>query len=241
MSKQSLALRAICSTARVSLSKAMKGEWTPEGWKQLLNANKMLSGAKIFVDDNSVITPAEIMRKCQRLKREQGLDLVMIDYLGLMTGGGKRESRQVEVSDNSRMIKIMAKELDVPVILISQLNRAVESRKGGEDALPMLSDLRESGAIEQDADIVMFLHREKGEGQEVEEAQLKIAKHRNGPLATIKLDWHGEWSSYLNPSNEHRPAETAPVVENSVISSPKKEKAPKVEGEQKIEPLLDVF
>ena len=247
MSKQSLATRALCSTARISMSKANKGEWTADGWKSLLAANKALANAKIYVDDNSIITPAEIMRKCMRLKREQGLDLVMIDYLGLMTGGGKRESRQVEVADNSRMIKILAKELDVPVLLLSQLNRSIESRRG-EDALPMLSDLRESGAIEQDADIVMFIHRDKAEGAEVEEAQIKIAKHRNGPLATVKLDFHGEWSSFTNQAGAGEGSPLASKKPDTVISpansepSPdKKPKKPEDSKGKKLDDLLDVF
>jgi len=206
MSKRSLATRALCSVGKVSLSKAMKGELGVDEWRRLWEANKRLSDANIYVDDNSVITPSEIMRKCMRLKREQGLDLVMIDYLGLMTGGGaKRESRQVEVSDNSRMIKIMAKELDVPVLLLSQLNRGIESRKG-QDGKPVLSDLRESGAIEQDADIVMFIHKEKVEEDEENptptsdrsEAEIVIAKHRNGPIGNVKVGWVGEWTSFVN-------------------------------------------
>ena len=202
MSRQALAARALCSVAGVSLSKAMKGDMSTEEWDRILRANRSLSQASVYVDDNSIITPAEIMRKCMRLKREGGLDLVMIDYLGLMTSGNiKRESRQVEVSDNSRMIKIMAKELDVPVLLLSQLNRGIEGRKGA-DSRPMLSDLRESGAIEQDADIVMFIHREKSEENEEEvkvgEVELVVAKHRNGPTGTVKLGWHSESTTFKN-------------------------------------------
>jgi len=203
MSKQSLTTRALCSVAKVSLSKAMKGELDADEWKRIWEANKLLSNANVHIDDNSVITPAEIMRKCMRLKRENGLDLVMIDYLGLMTGGNtKRESRQVEVADNSRMIKIMAKELDVPVLLLSQLNRGIESRKGA-DSRPVLSDLRESGAIEQDADLVMFIHREaRPEGDEeavaIQEIELIIAKQRNGPLGTVRLNWVPENTTFVN-------------------------------------------
>ena len=199
MSKESLATRALCSVAKVDLGKVMKGDVDSDGWARLLAGNKKLEESNIYVDDNSIITPAEIMRKCQRLKREGGLDLVMIDYLGLMTSGSaKRESRQVEVSDNCRMIKIMAKELDVPVLLLSQLNRGVESRKGA-DSKPVLSDLRESGAIEQDADIVLFIHRDKTEEGEInDEVELIVAKHRNGPLGNVKLGWKGEWTSFVN-------------------------------------------
>ena len=209
MSKQSLTTRALCSAAKVSLSKAMKGELSADEWKRIWEANKLLSASNIHIDDNSVITPSEILRKCMRLKREQGLDVVMVDYLGLMTGGSKRENRQVEVADNSRYMKILAKELDVPVILLSQLNRGIEARKGS-DARPMLSDLRESGAIEQDADLVMFIHRpQQAEGPDqevvddaVSEVELIIAKQRNGPLGIVKLNWISEHTTFANQMSE---------------------------------------
>jgi len=202
MSKPSLVTRAICSLACVSNYKANRGELNAEEWQRLWLANEELTRSSIYIDDNSVITPAEITRKCMRLKREQGLDFVMIDYLGLMgSGTNKRENRQVEVADNSRAIKIMAKELDIPVLLLSQLNRGIESRKG-QDAKPVLSDLRESGAIEQDADVVMFIHKEKVDNAEEEgddgEAEIIIAKHRNGPTGNVKLKWRGEWTTFTN-------------------------------------------
>lgn len=202
MSRESLATRALCATAKVSLTKVMKGDINdnPATWQQLLAANKLLSSDLIHIDDNSTITAAEMLSKCQRLKRDGGLDLIMIDYLGLMTGGknSRRDNRQQEVADNCRMIKIMAKELDVPVLLLSQLNRGIESRKG-EDAKPVLSDLRESGAIEQDADIVMFLHRDKDQDSSTDcEMELIIAKHRNGPTGKVKLGWKPDWTSFVN-------------------------------------------
>jgi replicative DNA helicase len=207
MSKRSLALRALCSVAKVSLTKANRGNLSAEEWQRIWIANKELSDAGIYVDEDSAISPAEITRKCMRLKREQGLDLVMVDYLGLISGGSnKRESRQVEVADNSRAMKLLAKELDVPVLLLSQLNRGIEKRQG-VDSRPVLSDLRESGAIEQDADIVMFIHKERTEtstvDNEPEEVELIIAKHRNGPLGTIKLQWRGEFTSFLNTTTDH--------------------------------------
>jgi len=270
MSKSSLATRALCSVGKVSLTKAMKGELGVDEWRRLWEANKRLGDANIYVDDNSLITPAEIMRKCMRLKREQGLDLVMIDYLGLMTGGGKRESRQVEVADNSRMIKIMAKELNVPVILLSQLNRGIESRKG-QDGKPMLSDLRESGAIEQDADIVMFIHKEKVVQDDDEnwesvqtgdtgEAELIIAKHRNGPTGSVKVGWVGEWVSFVNLGHDQSAQDARDVLakkkndrdksSDKVSEAPKKVATPKTAGkkEEKVEQgsvedsgVLDVF
>ncbi|MCL2847117.1 MAG: DnaB-like helicase C-terminal domain-containing protein, partial [Firmicutes bacterium] len=150
------------------------------------------------------------------------LDLIMIDYLGLMTSGSaKRESRQVEVSDNSRLIKILAKDLDVPVLLLSQLNRGIEARKGLE-AKPVLSDLRESGAIEQDADIVMFIHKEKNEdGTHTDEAEIVVAKHRNGPLGNIKLGWMGDWSSFVNPSGEQKAQEIRDNIAEKAEDKPK--------------------
>jgi replicative DNA helicase len=216
MSKTSLAMRALCSVAKVSLYKAMRGGVTNEEWSNLWNANKKLSQANIYVDDNSSITAGEIMRKCMRLKRERGLDLVMVDYLGLMGGNNtsnmRYENRQVLVAENSRAMKIMAKELDVPVMLLSQLNRGIETRRGTESE-PVLSDLRESGAIEQDADIVMFIHKPKTEGGEEEqqedkvnksndyEAKIILAKHRNGPTGSFQLHYHGEWTTFMNPNS----------------------------------------
>ena len=222
MGKQQLATRALCSVGHVSLTRALKGDLDSDEWNRLWAANRRLAGSNIYVDDNSVITPAEIMRKCMRLKREQGLDLVLIDYLGLMTSGtGKRESRQVEVSDNCRMIKIMAKELDVPVLLLSQLNRGVESRKG-DDAKPVLSDLRESGAIEQDADIVMFIHRPTGPEVDRDncEMDLLIAKHRNGPCVDLKLQWRGEFTSFTNKQSD----QSAQTARDAVAPAPVAEK-----------------
>jgi replicative DNA helicase len=210
MSKKEIATRALCSVAKVSLTRATRGELNPDEWSKLWAANKKLLSASIYVDDNSAITPAEIMRKCVRLKREQSLDLVMVDYLGLMgaiNNNTRYDNRQVQVAENSRAMKIMAKDLDIPVLLLSQLNRSIETRKG-QDSEPVLSDLRESGAIEQDADIVMFIHKPKAENeQEVKEdglnrdydAKIIVAKHRNGPTGQFNLHFHGEWTTFLNP------------------------------------------
>ena len=256
MSKKSLAIRALCAAARVSMEKALKGNMSKEEWKRILEANRALTKANIYVDDSSTITPAEISRKCMRLKREAGLDLVMIDYLGLMGGSGKRESRQVEVADNSRMIKIMAKELEVPVLLLSQLNRSVESRKG-EEARPVLSDLRESGAIEQDADIVMFIHKEKTVEEEStnKEVELVVAKHRNGPLGIVRLGWVGEHTSFVNRLADQESQDARDkIAEVSVQAGPEgtvdarvsKKNKEKTKGELEPKPLensglLDIF
>ena len=235
MSKQELTTRALCSVACVDIAKAQRGEMNPTEIARIFAANKELADADIYIDDNSVITPAEIMSKCMRLKRERGaLDLVMVDYLGLMSGSaGRRESRQVEVADNSRFMKILAKELEVPVILVSQLNRGVEKRgfdkSTGEDAQPVLSDLRESGAIEQDADIVMFIHnknksKEDQEGEfsdtEKRERDLIIAKHRNGRQGTFKLHWVGAYTRFFNIQSAQQAQDAKDALE-------KKKPAPK--------------
>ncbi|MCL2228639.1 MAG: replicative DNA helicase [Firmicutes bacterium] len=212
MSKQSLVTRALSSLAGVSAYRAGRGELNNDEWKRMWQANDWLEMYNIHIDDNSEITPIEIKRKCMRLKRDTGLDFVMVDYLGLMTGGSvKRENRQVEVAANSRAMKVLAKELDIPVLLLSQLNRNVESRnKQGGDNKPALHDLRESGAIEQDADIVLFIHMDKPPEHSEEEtdqsalseAQIIVAKHRNGPCGVVKVDWNRETTTFLNQPHD---------------------------------------
>ena len=212
MDKVQLTNRAICSVARVSLSRALHGELTPEEWTRLWDANAKLQNADIYLDASSSITATEIVRKCMRLKRERGLDLVMIDYLGLMGApntSSHNESRQEQVATNSRMMKMMAKDLEVPVLLLSQLNRGIESRtKKGDNDEPMLSDLRESGAIEQDADLVMFIHKPKTQTQSEQnehsrdyEAKIIVAKNRSGPTPYFKLQFIGELTTFMNPED----------------------------------------
>jgi replicative DNA helicase len=215
MSKTSLTQRALCSLAMVSSYRAGRGEIDSGDSARLWQANDILDTMPIFIDDNSEITPIEIKRKCVRLKREHGLDFIMVDYLGLMTGGTTRyENRQVQVAANSRAMKVLAKELDVPVLLLAQLNRNVETRdKKGVDKQPALHDLRESGAIEQDADVVMFIHMEKPAEQsddvpgqkapEAREADIIIAKHRNGPCGRVKVDWLAEFTTFRDQA--HKP------------------------------------
>ena len=200
MSAAQLMQRAVFSTAMVSMSKGLKGELSPKEWKLVLEAKEKLSKSKIFIVDSALNTPVDILSKCRRIKREHGLDVVMIDYLQLMSSGKKSDNRQTEVSDISRNLKIAAKELNVPIICLSQLSRAVEGRKGNR---PMLSDLRESGAIEQDADIVMFIHNpdkyledENAVKQGI--VELIVAKHRNGPTDTIKLKFISEHTTFCN-------------------------------------------
>ncbi|MBQ2863971.1 MAG: replicative DNA helicase [Clostridia bacterium] len=218
MPRVQLAQRSICSLAFVSMEKALKGELTVPEWKALWAASDKLNKAKIFVDDSSLNTPVDILSKCRRLKAEHGLDLVMIDYLQLMSSGNKSKdgNRQQEVADMSRGLKIMARELNVPVIVLSQLSRAVESRQG---KVPVLSDLRESGAIEQDADIVMFIHKPDLPADAPEElkknpiCEIIIAKHRNGALGEVKVKWVGNITTFVNlerDANEQSLDELAP-------------------------------
>lgn len=219
MPRVQLAQRSLCSVAYVSMEKALNGKLTVNEWKQLWAANEKLNNAKIFVDDSSLNTPAQILSKCRRLKAEHGLDLIMIDYLQLMQGGGKnRDNRQQEISDISRSLKIMARELNVPVIVLSQLNRGVEGRTGSAK-VPMLSDLRESGAIEQDADIVLFIHKPDLPADAPEElkqnpiCEIVIAKHRNGALGNVKVKWIGNITTFVNlerDANEQSLDELAP-------------------------------
>lgn len=204
MGKEQLAQRSLCSVAYVDMGKALRGELTVDEWKALWAANEKLSGANIYVDDSSLNTPMDILSKCRRLQREQGLDLVMIDYLQLMKSNSKANdgNRQQEVGELTRNLKIMARELDIPVLVLSQLSRAPEQRKG--DHRPLLSDLRESGSIEQDADIVLFIYRadmyndtpEAEKGNDI--AEIIVAKHRNGGTGTVKVKWNGSTTTFLN-------------------------------------------
>ena len=203
MPRVQLAQRSICSVAKVSMSKAKKGTLTQDDWKYIWAANKRLSEAPIYIDDSSMNRPTDILDKCRRLKREKGLDIVVIDYLQLMTSTKNVDNRQQEISSITRDLKIAAKELNVPIILLSQLSRAIEQRK---DHKPMLSDLRESGAIEQDADIVLFIDNpEKYNdvvGAEPGICELVVAKHRNGELANIKMRWIGEYTTFIDPDKK---------------------------------------
>ena len=209
MGREQLAQRMLCSVANVSMENALGGNLSKQEWLNINRARELLSTAKIFIDDTAAVTPQELLSKCRRLKRKHGLDLVMVDYMQLMSSDTNRkdDNRQQQITEISRNLKIMAKELNVPVIALSQLSRAVESRKGR----PQLSDLRESGAIEQDADIVMFIHRpDKGATEEEiatgkvkkNVAEIVIDKHRNGPTGVVKLYFKGECTRFLNYNEE---------------------------------------
>ncbi|MDI3476518.1 MAG: replicative helicase [Thermoanaerobacterium sp.] len=198
MSKEQLVNRLICSTANIDSQKLRTGNLDDDDWPRLAAAMAPLSTAPIYIDDTPGISVMDIRAKCRRLKLEKGLSLVLIDYLQLMQGRGNSESRQQEVSEISRSLKGLARELQVPIITLSQLSRAPEARS---DHRPILSDLRESGAIEQDADIVMFLYRDDYYNKDSEKkniAELIIAKHRNGPTGTIELLWMGQYTKFVS-------------------------------------------
>ena len=177
--------------------------------RDIAKAREILSNCKIYIDDSAMITPQQVLSKCRRLKRRHGLDLVMIDYIQLMTGGNKNaDNRQQEVSEISRSLKVLAKEMKVPVLALSQLSRGIETRT---DQTPQLSDIRESGAIEQDADIVMFISRKKeikDENDNPNIAEISISKHRNGPTGTIKLFFKGECTKFMNLEDNQQTEET---------------------------------
>ena len=191
MSKEQLVQRMIASQSTVELKKIKTGTLADNDWPRITDGMAILSGAKIHIDDTPGIKISELRSKCRKLKIEKGLDLVLIDYLQLMEGEGQNESRQQEIAKISRSLKILAKELDCPVVALSQLSRAPEQRA---DHRPMLSDLRESGSIEQDADIVMFLYRDENYNPDTEKKKIGdviVAKNRHGETGTVELVWFG--------------------------------------------------
>ncbi len=209
MSKEQLVTRLLCSESRVDASRVRTGHFQEDDWSKLIRAASALHNAKIFIDDTPAISIMEMRAKARRLKGDQGIGMVVVDYLQLMRGGANPESRQQEISEISRSLKALAKELDIPVIALSQLNRGLESRT---DKRPMMSDLRESGAIEQDADVIMFVYREAvycekcknreltcDEGHE-RNAEIIIGKQRNGPIGTVNLTFMGEYTRFENQS-----------------------------------------
>ncbi len=205
MSVDQLVKRMLSMNSGVDSQKIRTGDLGDEDWDRLVHSVQRIGNSRLMIDDTSGITVSELRSKCRRLKIEQQLDLVVIDYLQLMSGSGRRrsENRQQEISDISRSLKVMARELNVPVIALSQLSRAVEQRP---DKRPMLSDLRESGAIEQDADVVMFLYRDEYYNPDSEDAgiaEVIIAKQRNGPTGTVKLAWRANLTKFGNLEQEY--------------------------------------
>ncbi|MGM0574969.1 MAG: replicative DNA helicase [Myxococcota bacterium] len=205
MPSEQLAMRLIAAEARIDLSRLRGGRLLDEDWPRLTHAADKLSQARIFMDDTPGATPAAVRARCRRVARQHGLDLIIIDYLQLMELHDSSKSREQQVSYISRSLKGLAKDLGVPVIALSQMNRGIEKRG---DARPMLSDLRESGAIEQDADIIGFIHREEVLNKDVDEslrgvAELIIAKHRNGPIGSVKMKFWQNYTRFDNLAMDH--------------------------------------
>ena len=203
MPGEQLVQRMMASEARIALEKLRSGHIAEDEWPKLTNVADQLSQSKLYIDDTPGITPGAIRAKCRRLKRREGLDLVIVDYLQLMSSGQKEQSREQEISRISRSLKGLAKSLSVPVIALSQLNRGVESRT---DKRPMISDLRESGAIEQDADLVAFIYRQEHYEPEREDvkglAEVIVSKQRNGPIGKVRLTFLGSHTKFENFSPE---------------------------------------
>ena len=203
MSASQLALRLISSNGRVNAQRLRSGQLEDEDWSRVTSAIRMLRDAKIFIDDTPGLSPDVLRAKARRLKREHDLGLIVIDYLQLMAVPGNNENRATEISEISRSLKHLAKELNVPVIALSQLNRSLESRA---DKRPVMADLRESGAIEQDADVIVFIYRDdyynKENSPDKGLAEVIIGKQRNGPTGSIKLKFFGEYTRFDNLSHD---------------------------------------
>jgi len=198
MPAEQLVMRMLCAEANVDMQSVRRGTLTQDDWERLTDAMVPIARSQIYIDATSGITVPEVRSKARRLQMEHGLDLILIDYLSLMTATGRNNSRQEEVSSISRSLKGLAQELKVPVLVLQQLSRA---NAGRSDHRPILSDIRESGAIEQDADVVMFLHREAYYNPDTEKkniAELIIAKQRNGPLGTVELGWQAEFTKFVD-------------------------------------------
>ncbi|BDZ54796.1 replicative DNA helicase [Agromyces marinus] len=198
MGRSEIAMRLLSAEASVPLQNMRKGTVDSRDWTTIASTRGRINDAPLYIDDSPNMTLVEIRAKCRRLKQRVGLKMVVIDYLQLMTSGKRVESRQQEVSEFSRALKLLAKELQVPVLALSQLNRGPEQRA---DKMPALSDLRESGSIEQDADMVVLLHRESAyerDSPRAGEADLIVAKHRNGPTRTVTVAFHGHFSRFAD-------------------------------------------
>ena len=199
MPREQIALRMLCSDAKVDMQKVRKGTLHDSDWMKLAQSLGPLSAAPMYIDDTAALSPTQLRSRCRRLMMDKGgLDLVVVDYLGLMRSDGRAENRQLEVSEISRSLKAIALELKVPIVACAQLSRANKDRL---DKRPMLSDLRDSGSIEQDADVVMFLHREEYYNRETEDkniGEVIVSKQRSGPLGTVKLAWLSEYTTFAN-------------------------------------------
>lgn len=202
MSKEQLINRLFAMEARIDAQKIRSGNLEDEEWESLMESAELIGASNLIIDDTPGITVTELRSKCRKYKLEHDISLVVIDYIQLMSSGSRAESRQQELSDISRSLKSLARELNIPVIALSQLNRSVETRS---DHRPMMSDIRESGAIEQDADVIMFLYRDDYYNPETEErnvAEIIIAKQRNGPTGTVKLTWQPKYTRFVNMARD---------------------------------------
>ena len=198
MSREQLVNRLFSLESKVDSQHIRTGNLSDQEWEDLIEGAGIVGKSNLIIDDTPGISIAELRSKCRKYKMEHDLKMIIIDYLQLMSGNGKSDSRQQEVSDISRALKALARELSVPVIALSQLSRAVEQRP---DHRPMLSDLRESGAIEQDADVVMFIYRDDYYHPDTEKkgiAEIIIAKQRNGPIGTVELAWLPDYTKFVN-------------------------------------------
>lgn len=198
MSQDQLIKRILAMNSKVDSQSIRTGTLSGDDWASLMESARIIGNSNLIIDDTSAISISELRSKCRKLKMEKNLGLIIIDYLQLMSGGKRIESRQQEISEISRSLKSLAREINVPVIALSQLSRAVEQRP---DKRPMLSDLRESGAIEQDADVVMFIYRDdyyNHDSQEPGVSEIIIGKQRNGPTGTIKLAWQAQYTKFVN-------------------------------------------
>ena len=205
MSKSQLVTRLVAVDSMVEAKSLKTGDISDSDWSKIVSTADVMAKAPIFIDDNSDISIADLRTKCRKLKQTEGIGLVIIDYLQLMSATGKVESRQIFISEVSRALKGLARELNVPVIALSQLNRAVDSRT---DHKPVLADLRESGAIEQDADVVMFIYRDDYYNPDTTErpgvADIIVAKQRNGSVGPVELAWIGKYTKFANLSRERK-------------------------------------
>ena len=210
MPSEQLAMRMLSSIGRIDQHKVRTGKLGDDDWPRLTHAVGILSEVNLFIDDTPALSPGELRTRCRRLAREHGLGLVVVDYLQLMQVHGSKENRATEISEISRSLKALAKELQVPVVALSQLNRSLEQRT---DKRPVMSDLRESGAIEQDADVIMFIYRDEVYDEDSPDkgiAEIIIGKQRNGPIGIRKLRFFGEYTTFENLAYEDYPAKEGP-------------------------------
>ncbi len=210
MPREQIAMRMLCSDARVDMQRVRKGTMTDDDWIKTAKSIALMSNAPMYIDDSAGLTPSQLRSRCRRLMLDKQLDLVVVDYLGLMQADRRVENRQLEVSEISRQMKAIALELKIPVVACAQLSRANKERT---DKRPQLTDLRDSGSIEQDADVVMFLHREEYYNRDTEDkniGEVIISKQRSGPLGTVKLAWLSEYTTFANLAVPGGPGPDAP-------------------------------